>query len=83
MENRTKLHRIGLLFFEVIIYVGVMGLYVSFVLQVFSKPLATLYKGNINWYSAVVVLLIILQAVLLEFLVSFLIRSLGIFKLRE
>ena len=83
MKNRSPKQRIIILLIEVLVYAGVMALYIKFVLQNLREPLLDLFRSSNNLYSAAVVLLIVIQAVLLEFSVSFLLRSLGIFKIRE
>jgi hypothetical protein len=83
MEKRTKNKSMTVLLIEVIVYAVVMSLYVYLGLRYLSEPLHNLFNSDLNWYSAAVVLLIILQAVLLEFIVSFLLRSLGIFRIKD
>jgi cell shape-determining protein MreD len=60
-----------------------MALYVYLGLRYLSEPIQKLYNNNLNWYAAAVILLILIQAVVLEFIVSFLLRSLGIFKIKD
>jgi len=83
MEKITKNKSIIVLLIEVIVYAVAMSLYVYLGLRYLNEPLQNLFNSDLNWYSAAVILLIVLQAVLLEFVVSFLLRSLGIFRTKD
>jgi hypothetical protein len=83
MDKRTKKQSISVLLIEVVVYAVIMGLYVYLGLRYLSEPMYKLFNSNLNWYSVAVILLILAQAVLLEYIVSFLLGSLGIFRLKE
>jgi len=83
MEKRTGKQRVSILLIEVIVYALVMALYVYLGLRYLSEPIQKLFDSNLNLYAIAVILLILIQAVVLEFIVSFLLRSLGIFKIKD
>jgi hypothetical protein len=63
---------------EIVIYGIFVTLYFFLVLQFLSIPLKDLYDENLYLYAAVSLLLIVLQAILLERLTSFLLDRIGL-----
>lgn len=83
MEKKSGRKNIVVLLVEVIVYAVVMTAYVYFGLRFLNEPMYKLFNNSLSWYSVAVILLILAQAVLLEYIVSFLIRSLGIFRTKD
>ena len=63
---------------EIVIYGIFVTLYFFLVLQFLSIPLKDLYDENLYLYAVVSLLLIVLQAILLERLTSFLLDRIGL-----
>lgn len=63
---------------ELVIYGGLVTLYFLLVLRLLSTPLFNLFNENLNVYAIVSLVLIVLQAVLLERLTSFLLDKIGL-----
>jgi hypothetical protein len=66
---------------EIVIYGILVGLYFFLVLQFLSLPLRDLYDENLYVYAVIALLLIVLQAILLERLTSFLLDRIGLRRL--
>ena len=63
---------------ETIIYGGVVFLYYKFVLQLLTKPLFDLFNQNLNLYAVITIVLILLQALILEIFISLIVNGLGL-----
>ena len=63
---------------ELVIYGGLVTLYFLLVLRLLSIPLYDLFSENLPVYALISLLLIVLQAVLLERLTSFLLDRIGL-----
>jgi hypothetical protein len=63
---------------EIIVYGVLVTLYFFLVLQYLSLPLKDLYNENLYMYAIIALLLIVLQAILLERLTSFLLDRIGL-----
>ena len=83
MEKNKGRKGISVLLIEVLLYAVFMSLYIYLGLRYMGEPMYRLFNNNLSLYSVAVILLILVQAVLLEFIVNFLIKSLGIFKTKE
>lgn len=80
MEKKRIRKRLSVLIFELLIYVAFLTAYVFFGLKFLSEPMYILFNTNLTTYAVVVVLLILTQAIMLDFVVSILLKSMGIFK---
>ena len=67
--------------FEVFIYSILIVGYFLLVLRFLGEPLNKLYTNNLVMYAFIALALIVVQAVVLEFLTSFLIDRLGLERL--
>jgi uncharacterized membrane protein YcjF (UPF0283 family) len=77
MTKRTKrLIRNSLL--EVMIYGVLLAIYFLTVLSYLDEPLYNLFNQNLWVYAGAALLLIVVQAVVLEWVTSFLISKLGL-----
>ena len=83
MEKKIKKQGLIIILIEVFVYVVIMGIYVYLGLRYLSDPLYKLYNTNLKWYSVAVILSILGQAVFLEAIVSFMLKYLGVFRLKE
>lgn len=66
---------------EMLVYGFLLVIYFFVALRFLSEPLARLFNQNLNAYAAIGLALIVAQAVLLEFVVSFLFDFLGLHRL--
>ena len=63
---------------ETIIYGGVVFLYYKFILQLLTNPLFDLFNQNLNLYAVITIVLILLQALILEIFISLIVNGLGL-----
>ena len=77
MTTRTK-RLIRNLFIEMFIYGVLLVVYFLTVLQFLDEPLYNLFSQNLWVYAGAALLLIVVQAVVLEWVTSFLINKLGL-----
>ena len=78
-EPESNLRRLARSFaIELIIYGVLLTAYFLLVLQFLGAPLTNLFDSNLVVYSVVALTLIVVQAVVLEAVTSFLIRILGL-----
>lgn len=76
--TRQELKRFFLNFaIELVIYGGMVTLYFLLALRYLADPLKDLYDNNLTAYAVVALVLIVVQAVLLEAFTSALIKRLG------
>ena len=76
--TRQELKRFFLNFaIELVIYGGMVTLYFLLALRYLADPLKDLYDNNLTAYAVVALVLIVVQAVLLDALTSALIKRLG------
>lgn len=68
---------------ELVVYGGLIAVYFFVALRYLGEPLAKLYAENLTLYAIVGLSLIIVQAVILEFVTSFLFDFLGIHRLTK
>ena len=68
---------------ELVVYGGLIAVYFYVALQYLGEPLAKLYAENLTLYAVVGLGLIVFQAIILEFVTSFLFDFLGIHRLTK
>ncbi len=61
---------------ETIIYGGVAFLYFKFVLQFFAEPISELFSINLSLYAWLSLILILIQAFILEMFISLIVNGL-------
>lgn len=80
--RRSSLRRLARnVLIELIVYAGLLLAYFFLVLRLLGGPLKTLFSRNLTLYAVVALGLIVVQAVLLESLTSFLMDRLGLDRL--
>ena len=86
MEQKDRIPFKDLLrnfFVELVVYGGIIAIYFYVALQYLGEPLAKLYADNLTLYAVIGLSLIIIQAIILEFVTSFLFDFLGINRLTK
>jgi hypothetical protein len=68
---------------EMVVYGGLLLIYFLLALRYLGEPLARMYASNLKLYSVLSLVLIVAQAVVLEFVVSFLFDFLGLNRLTQ
>lgn len=63
---------------ELVIYGGLVTIYFFVVLRLLASPLSALFARNLPLYAVIGLVLIVVQAVLLESLTSYLLERLGL-----
>ncbi len=86
MEQKDRIPFKDLLrnfFVELVVYGGIIAIYFYVALQYLGEPLAKLYADNLTLYAVIGLSLIIIQAIILEFVTSVLFDFLGINRLTK
>ena len=68
---------------ELVVYGGLIAVYFYVALQYLGEPLSKLYAENLTLYAVIGLGLIVVQAVVLEFVTTFLFDFLGINRLTK
>jgi len=71
------------LLIEMVVYGGLLIVYFLLALRYLGEPLARMYSSNLKLYAVMSLVLIVAQAVALEFVVSFLFDFLGLNRLTQ
>jgi len=74
-DRRTLIRNFAI---ELIVYAVLVVIYFLLVLQTIGPWLTELYYSNLRLYAVVALVLIVVQAVFLEWITSFLIERLGL-----